>query len=59
MLLHAMGSKAAHVHLGSRRTVKALLSDLRHRKVAWLRNAARRWPKPSRRNGMNTERPEK
>jgi hypothetical protein len=40
-LLHAMGSEAANIHLGSKRAVKALLADLRKRKPKWLCNAAK------------------
>ncbi|MEP6600339.1 MAG: hypothetical protein ABJB49_00850 [Nitrospirota bacterium] len=41
ILLHAMGSEAANVHLGSQRQVKNLLKDLHHRKPKWLRSAAK------------------
>ncbi len=40
-LLHAMGSEAANVHLGSKRQVANILRDLRRRKSNWLRSAAR------------------
>jgi Uncharacterized protein conserved in bacteria (DUF2252) len=42
LLLHAMGSEAANVHLGSCRQPKALLKDLHKRKANWLHEAARR-----------------
>jgi hypothetical protein len=40
-LLHAMGSEAANVHLGTKRRVKHILKDLRQRKSSWLRSAAK------------------
>jgi uncharacterized protein (DUF2252 family) len=40
-LLHAMGSEAANVHLGSRRQAKRILKDLHRRKANWLRSAAK------------------
>jgi hypothetical protein len=40
MLLHAMGSEAANVHLGSKRQVANIQKDLRKRKSNWLRDAA-------------------
>jgi len=40
-LLHAMGSEAANVHLGTSRQVKNILKDLRRRKSNWLRVAAK------------------
>ena len=40
-LLHAMGSEAANVHLGSHRQAKRTLKDLRRRKANWLRSAAK------------------
>jgi len=40
MLLHAMGSEAANVHLGSKRQVANIRKDLRKRKSNWLRDAA-------------------
>jgi hypothetical protein len=39
-LLHAMGSEAANVHLGSSRPAK-IVQDLRRRKSKWLRSAAK------------------
>jgi hypothetical protein len=42
MLLHAMGSEAANVHLGSKRQVANIQKDLRKRKANWLRDAAAR-----------------
>jgi uncharacterized protein (DUF2252 family) len=44
-LLHAMGSEAANVHLGSRRQVKNILQDLHRRKPNWLRSAAKHMAK--------------
>jgi hypothetical protein len=40
-LLHAMGTEAANVHLGSRRQVSGILVDLRRRNANWLRIAAK------------------
>jgi hypothetical protein len=40
MLLHAMGSEAANVHLGTKGQTTKILNDLQKRKPAWLRNAA-------------------
>jgi hypothetical protein len=40
MLLYAMGSEVANVHLGSKRP-KSILEDLRRRKPNWLRGAAK------------------
>jgi hypothetical protein len=42
MLLHAMGSEAANVHLGSRRQTAHILKDLQKRESNWLQDAARR-----------------
>jgi hypothetical protein len=42
MLLHAMGSEAANVHLGTRRQVANIQKDLRKRKPKWLADAAAR-----------------
>jgi uncharacterized protein (DUF2252 family) len=39
-LLHAMGSEAANIHLGSSRPAK-IVKDLRGRKSNWLRSAAK------------------
>jgi Uncharacterized protein conserved in bacteria (DUF2252) len=44
VLLHAMGSEAANVHLGTGRA-KLLLRDLNKRKLNWLHSAARRMAK--------------
>jgi uncharacterized protein (DUF2252 family) len=41
ILLHAMGSEAANVHVGSRQRITSVLADLRGRKPRWLRAAAR------------------
>jgi uncharacterized protein DUF2252 len=40
-MLHAMGTEAANVHLGSRRQVKGVLDDLQRRNGNWLRTAAK------------------
>jgi hypothetical protein len=40
-LLYAMGSEAANVHLGSKRQVANILTDLQRRESNWLRSAAR------------------
>ena len=40
-LLHAMGTEAANVHLGTKRAVNRILQDLRRRKSNWLRSAAK------------------
>jgi hypothetical protein len=40
-LLHAMGTEAANVHLGSKRRVKNILKDLRGRKSNWLHSGAK------------------
>jgi hypothetical protein len=42
MLLHAMGSETANVHLGTKGQATKILNDLQKRKSAWLRNAAAR-----------------
>jgi hypothetical protein len=42
MLLRAMGSEAANVHLGTNRQVANILKDLQKRKSNWLRDAAAR-----------------
>lgn len=39
ILLQAMGTEAANVHLGTRRNIKAILKDLHGRKPNWLRKA--------------------
>src|ERR1700694_5186612 len=44
-LLYAMGFEAANVHLGRKRQVANILSDLRRRKSNWLRSAAREMAK--------------
>ena len=49
-LLHAMGTEAANVHLGSRRVVKRILQDLRRRKAGWLRSAAKEMAKVTERD---------
>jgi hypothetical protein len=40
-LLHAMGTEAANVHLGSARQVGRIRADLQRRKANWLRVAAK------------------
>jgi hypothetical protein len=40
LLVFAMGSEAANVHLGTRRQSKRVLEDLKRRKRGWLQNAA-------------------
>ena len=40
-LLYAMGWETANVHLGSRKTMKAVQRDLSTRKANWLRTAAK------------------
>ena len=40
LLLRAMGSEAANVHLGSKHQTANILSDLHNRKSKWLREAA-------------------
>jgi hypothetical protein len=40
-LLHAMGTEAANVHLGSKKSVKNILKDLHQRKPNWLRSSAK------------------
>ena len=44
-LLHAMGTEAANVHLGSKRQIKAVLRHLRRQKPDWLRAAAKKMAK--------------
>jgi hypothetical protein len=44
-LLHAMGSEAANVHLGSRGQVKGILNDLHRRKADWLHSAGKHMAK--------------
>jgi Uncharacterized protein conserved in bacteria (DUF2252) len=39
-LLHAMGRETANIHLGTPEKRRAILKDLRSRKVDWLSNAA-------------------
>jgi hypothetical protein len=40
-LLHAMGSEAANVHLGSRKSVRNILKDLHTKKRTWLHSTAK------------------
>ena len=42
MLLHAMGSETANVHLGTKGQTAKILNDLQKRKSNWLRDAAAR-----------------
>jgi len=44
-LLHAMGLEAANVHLGSKKSVRHVLKDVRMRKRAWLQSAAKEMAK--------------
>lgn len=41
LLLRAMGSEVANVHLGTKRQAKRILKDVRSRKPKWLRAAAK------------------
>lgn len=45
VLLCAMGSEVANVHLGTKRQTKRILKDLRARKPKWLRKAAKNMAK--------------
>jgi len=45
MLLYAMGSETANVHLGTRSQTKRILNDLKQRKSGWLQDAAVRMAK--------------
>jgi len=45
MLLTAMGTEAANVHLGSKGQSRRILADLRRRKSGWLQDAAMRMAK--------------
>jgi hypothetical protein len=45
MLLTAMGSEAANVHLGTKNQTKTILKDLKTRKRGWLQDAAVRMAK--------------
>jgi hypothetical protein len=45
MLLFAMGTESANVHLGTKRLSKRILEDLRGRKRGWLQDAALRMAK--------------
>lgn len=44
-LLHAMGSEAANVHVGTSGAAKRIVKDLRRRKSNWLRSAAKEMAK--------------
>jgi hypothetical protein len=45
MLLNAMGSEAANVHLGTKNQTQKILEDLKKRKREWLQDAAARMAK--------------
>ena len=45
ILLHAMGSEAANVHLGTKHQTRNILKDLDRRKADWLRSAAKEMAK--------------
>jgi hypothetical protein len=45
MLLTAMGSEAANIHLGTKSQTKKILKDLKMRKRGWLQDAAVRMAK--------------
>jgi Uncharacterized protein conserved in bacteria (DUF2252) len=45
MLLYAMGSEAANVHLGTKGRAKQIVNDLKQRKARWLQDAAVRMAK--------------
>jgi hypothetical protein len=45
MLLYAMGSEAANVHLGTKGRGKRIVNDLKRRKARWLQEAAVRMAK--------------
>jgi hypothetical protein len=47
MLLYAMGSETAIVHLGTKGQATNFLNDLQKRKTNWLRDAASRMARPS------------
>jgi hypothetical protein len=40
-LLHAMGSEAANVHLGTKKSLRGILADLNKKKRRWLESAAK------------------
>jgi Uncharacterized protein conserved in bacteria (DUF2252) len=40
MLLYAMGSEAANIHLGTKGHAKQIVNDLKRRKARWLQDAA-------------------
>lgn len=50
VLLTAMGTEAANVHLGSTRRIPAIARDLRRRKPQWLRRAAKAMAKATERD---------
>jgi Uncharacterized protein conserved in bacteria (DUF2252) len=45
ILLHAMGSETANVHLGDRHRAELILRDLKSRKPSWLSTAAKKMAK--------------
>ena len=45
ILLQAMGTEVANIHLGNRRRTTTILKDLRTRDANWLRSAARKMAK--------------
>jgi hypothetical protein len=45
MLLYAMGSEAANVHLGTKSQTKGVLKDLKQKKSGWLQDASVRMAK--------------
>jgi transcriptional regulator of NAD metabolism len=42
VLLRAMGSEVANVHLGQRQQVRHILKNLQRRETKWLRTAAKK-----------------
>ncbi len=56
-LLHAMGTEAANIHLGSKRAVKGILRDLGRRKAGWLRAAAKEMVKVTERDWKKYAKP--
>ena len=45
MLLYAMGSEAANVHLGTKSQTKGVMKDLKQKKSGWLQDASVRMAK--------------
>ncbi|HEY6271610.1 MAG TPA: DUF2252 family protein [Terriglobales bacterium] len=54
-LLHAMGSEAANVHLGSAHQIGSILKDFERRKSNWLHSAAREMAKAVERDWQRYE----